>query len=90
MLAAGRHYLGLQEASAGVPEEDLIRVAVQSMGLDQITPFDPRERIVEHTVAEPCHPINVAHGHVHQLMEQNPDWILMPNVINAEASTDQM
>jgi glutamate formiminotransferase/formiminotetrahydrofolate cyclodeaminase len=51
MLAAGRHYLRRQGASAGVPEGDLIEVAVRSMGLNQISPFDPRERIVEYRVA---------------------------------------
>jgi predicted nucleotide-binding protein (sugar kinase/HSP70/actin superfamily) len=44
----------------------------------------------DHTVAEPCYPITVAHGHIHQLIEKDPDFILLPNVINAEATDDQM
>jgi glutamate formiminotransferase/formiminotetrahydrofolate cyclodeaminase len=51
LLAAGRHYLRRQGASAGVPEGDLIEMAVRSMGLAQISAFDPRERIVEYRVA---------------------------------------
>lgn len=51
MLAAGVHYLRRQGASAGVPENDLVEMAVRSMGLSQISPFDPRQRIVEYRVA---------------------------------------
>ena len=51
MLDAGRHYLRKQDASAGVPESDLIDLAMTSMGLSQITPFDPAERIIEYRVA---------------------------------------
>ena len=52
MLHAGRHYLGLQGKSTGVPEGDLIRIAIQSLGLDDISPFDPRQKIIEYRVAE--------------------------------------
>lgn len=51
LLMAGRHYYDMQGGSAGVPEEDLIEMAVQSMGLRQVTPFDPHEKIVEYRVA---------------------------------------
>jgi len=51
LLMAGRHYYDMQGGSAGVPEEDLIEIAVQSMGLRQVTPFDPQEKIVEYRVA---------------------------------------
>jgi glutamate formiminotransferase/formiminotetrahydrofolate cyclodeaminase len=52
MLQAGRHYLSLQGASAGVPDSDLIEVAIQSMGLSQVSPFVPANRIVEYRVAQ--------------------------------------
>jgi glutamate formiminotransferase/formiminotetrahydrofolate cyclodeaminase len=52
MLHAGRHYLELQGKSTGVPEEDLIEVAVQSLGLNDITRFDPEQKIIEYRVAE--------------------------------------
>ncbi|MBN2384354.1 glutamate formimidoyltransferase [bacterium] len=48
MLDAGIYYLQKQEACAGVTEEELIRVAIRSMGLDQLTPFDPRLKIIEY------------------------------------------
>lgn len=52
MLLAGRYYLEKQRKSPGVPEEDLIGVAVQSLGLDQLYPFEPDKKIIEYTVAE--------------------------------------
>lgn len=51
IVQAGRYYLKKQGASTGVPEADLIETAIQSMGLSQITPFDPQERVVEYRVA---------------------------------------
>ena len=51
---------------------------------------DPTNRQVaqagqELSVAEPCFPVKVAHGHLAQLMEAKVDWILLPNLISAEA-----
>jgi len=43
---------------------------------------------IELTVAEPCYPIRVAHGHVKDLVEKGADWILLPNVMNAEPTPD--
>ncbi len=53
MLEAGRHYLTLQKKSTGVPEKDLIETAIQSLGLNDISPFDPKQKIIEYRVAEP-------------------------------------
>jgi predicted CoA-substrate-specific enzyme activase len=39
---------------------------------------------IESVIAEPCFPIKVTHGHVLNLMEKNPDYILMPSMINSE------
>ncbi len=52
MLQAGRHYLRMQEKSTGIPEKDIIETAVQSLGLNDITPFDPEQKIIEYRVAE--------------------------------------
>jgi glutamate formiminotransferase / formiminotetrahydrofolate cyclodeaminase len=52
ILDAGRHYLKKQKMSTGVPESDLVEVAVQSMGLAQVSPFAPKERIIEYQVAQ--------------------------------------
>jgi glutamate formiminotransferase/formiminotetrahydrofolate cyclodeaminase len=48
LLAAGDHYLARQGATDGVPESERIHAAVLSMGLDDLTPFDPAERVVEY------------------------------------------
>ncbi len=52
ILATGKYYLTKQKVSTGVPEKDLVEVAIQSMGLSQISPFNPDERIIEYCVAE--------------------------------------
>ena len=43
---------------------------------------------VDLTVAEPCYPIRVAHGHVQDLLDKGVDWVLLPSVVNAEATGD--
>ena len=48
MLMAGRYYLRKQGRSVGIPEEELIRVAVHSLGLSEIAPFDPQQKIIEY------------------------------------------
>ncbi|MCB2223203.1 MAG: glutamate formimidoyltransferase [Actinobacteria bacterium] len=48
LLDAGRHYLRKQHRSTGVPDEHLIHVAVRSLGLDDLAPFDPDEKIIEY------------------------------------------
>jgi glutamate formiminotransferase/formiminotetrahydrofolate cyclodeaminase len=52
LLAAGRHYLEKQGKSPGVPEEELIRTAVLSLGLNDIVPFDPRKKVIEYQFEE--------------------------------------
>ena len=48
MLEAGRHFLRKQGKSAGVPERELVEIAVRSLGLDQLAPFDPDKKIIEY------------------------------------------
>lgn len=48
MIEAGRYYLEQQGTSAGQPEEEVIRIAIQSMGLEELKPFDPADKIVEY------------------------------------------
>jgi glutamate formiminotransferase/formiminotetrahydrofolate cyclodeaminase len=52
MLDAGKHYLRKQNRSTGVPDHELIKIAIKSMGLDEIKPFVPEERIIEYKLAE--------------------------------------
>jgi glutamate formiminotransferase/formiminotetrahydrofolate cyclodeaminase len=51
MLDAGRYFLAKQKRSLGVSEKELIRIAVKSMGLDELGPFRPEERIIEYQLA---------------------------------------
>lgn len=52
MLAAGRHYLRRQGGSGGATEAELIEVAVQSLGLRDLGPFDADQRIVERRIRQ--------------------------------------
>ncbi len=48
MLDAGKYFLRKQKRSTGVSEKELIKIAVKSMGLDELGPFKPGERIIEY------------------------------------------
>jgi glutamate formiminotransferase/formiminotetrahydrofolate cyclodeaminase len=48
MLDAGKYFLKKQKRSTGVSEKELIKIAVKSLGLDELTPFKPEERIIEY------------------------------------------
>jgi glutamate formiminotransferase/formiminotetrahydrofolate cyclodeaminase len=50
LLEAGRFYLRKQGRSAGLPERELVELAIQSLGLAQLSPFDPDKRIIEYAV----------------------------------------
>jgi glutamate formiminotransferase/formiminotetrahydrofolate cyclodeaminase len=50
ILEAGRYFLRKQKRSAGVSDEELIKIAVRSMGLNDIRPFKPGEKIIEYVM----------------------------------------
>jgi len=52
LLMAGRYYIAKQGKSPGVPEGELIRVAVRSLGLSDVVPFDPDKKIIEYQFRE--------------------------------------
>jgi len=52
MLDAGRYFLAKQQRSSGVSDEELIRIAIKSMGLDEIHKFIPEEKIIEYVMKE--------------------------------------
>ncbi len=47
MLDAGKYFLKKQQRSVGVSQDELIKIAVKSLGLDDLKPFNPREKIIE-------------------------------------------
>jgi glutamate formiminotransferase / formiminotetrahydrofolate cyclodeaminase len=53
MLDAGKYFLLKQKRSTGVSEKELIKIAVKSMGLDELAPFKPEERIIEYLLKKP-------------------------------------
>jgi glutamate formiminotransferase / formiminotetrahydrofolate cyclodeaminase len=52
MLDAGKYFLLKQKRSTGVSEKELIKIAIKSMGLDELAPFKPEERIIEYMLAD--------------------------------------
>lgn len=48
MLDAGKYFLRKQQRSLGVAEEEIIKIAVKSLGLDDLKPFKPEEKIIEY------------------------------------------
>ncbi len=48
MLDAGKHYLRKQERSIGISEDEIIKIAIKSLGLDELKPFNPKDRIIEY------------------------------------------
>jgi glutamate formiminotransferase/formiminotetrahydrofolate cyclodeaminase len=50
MLDAGKYFLNKQKRSVGVSESELIKIAVKSMGLNELAPFNPEERIIEYVL----------------------------------------
>ena len=52
MLMAGKYYLTKQGKSPGIPEEELIKTAAISLGLNDIAPFDPQKKIIEYQFKE--------------------------------------
>lgn len=52
LLDAGRYFLTKQQRSVGVSNAELIKVAVKTMGLDELGPFDVRKRVIEYALEE--------------------------------------
>ena len=51
LLEAGRYFLHKQQRSTGISESEIIRMAVKSMGLDELAPFRPEEKVIEYLIA---------------------------------------
>jgi glutamate formiminotransferase/formiminotetrahydrofolate cyclodeaminase len=54
LLDAGKYFLRKQQRSVGVSEKELIKIAVKSLGLDELSPFKPEERIIEYLLKDPA------------------------------------
>ncbi len=49
---AGKYFLHKQQRSTGVSESELVRIAIRSLGLDELAPFDPEKRIIEYLLRD--------------------------------------
>ncbi len=54
LMEAGRFYLEKQERSLGISEEETMKIAVKSMSLDDLKPFDPHEKVIEYLMEDPA------------------------------------
>lgn len=52
LIDAGKHYLRMQQRSVGISEDEIIKIAVKSMGLDELKPFAREEKIIEDMLAD--------------------------------------
>ena len=52
LLEAGRFYLEKQQRSLGISEEEIVKIAVKSMSLDDLKPFNPKEKVIEYMMAD--------------------------------------
>jgi len=50
LIDAGKYFLAKQQRSAGIAEEEIIKIAVKSMGLDDLKPFDAKEKVIEYLI----------------------------------------
>lgn len=48
LLEAGKYFLEKQHRSAGIPKADILKIAIKSMGLDDLRPFNPEEKVIEY------------------------------------------
>jgi glutamate formiminotransferase/formiminotetrahydrofolate cyclodeaminase len=53
LLEAGKYFLEKQERSIGISEEEIIKIAVKTFGLDELSPFDPKARVIEYLLEDP-------------------------------------
>ena len=52
LIDAGKYFLEKQHRSTGIPEEDILNIAIHSMGLDDLKPFNPREKVIEYLMED--------------------------------------
>lgn len=52
LIDAGRYYLAKQQRSLGVSEDEIMKIAIKSMGLDDLKPFNPKEKVIEFLIAD--------------------------------------
>ena len=90
MLDAGKYFLKKQKRSTGVSEKEFLKIAIKSLGLDELTPFKPEERIIEYMLHDKADsklvnmklpillmkpPVKVLHPEVVLLLLMSAHWV---------------
>jgi glutamate formiminotransferase / formiminotetrahydrofolate cyclodeaminase len=58
LIDVGKHFLKQQKRSVGVSEKELIHIAVRTLGLDELSPFDPSKKVIEYLLEQTsAHPL---------------------------------
>jgi glutamate formiminotransferase / formiminotetrahydrofolate cyclodeaminase len=52
MLDAGKYFLQKQQRSTGISDDEIIKIAIKSLGLNELAPFNPKKKIIEYVIAE--------------------------------------
>jgi len=52
LLDAGKYFLRKQHRSTGIPDKEILKIAIKSMGLDELASFDPRKKIIEYLIED--------------------------------------
>ncbi len=86
----GRPTVGIPQTMFFFDRFPFWRAYLEELGYSVVLSGDTDKKIaaqgLELTVAEPCYPVQVAHGHVQALIEAGTDYVLVPNVIDEESS----
>lgn len=52
LIDAGKYFLEKQQRSTGISEAEIMKIAIKSMGLDDLKPFDPKEKVIEYLMVD--------------------------------------
>lgn len=52
LIDAGKYFLRKQQRSVGIHDEEIIKIAIKSMGLDDLKPFNPKEKVIEYLIED--------------------------------------
>jgi glutamate formiminotransferase/formiminotetrahydrofolate cyclodeaminase len=52
LIDAGKFFLNKQQRSTGISENEIIKIAIKSLGLDELAPFDPKQRVIEYMLED--------------------------------------
>lgn len=69
MLDAGKYFLKKQQRSTGIADTEIIKIAVKSLGLDDLKPFDPKKKIIEYLLEED-NPMQLINMNLQQFSEE--------------------